>query len=302
MYKKIVDHIYRKDTFANRVLNFFYTFYYNKTVDHIVIKVRFFRTFGFFPNLTNPKTFNEKIQWIKLNYMNDSKRGYADKYLVREYVRNTIGIKYLIPLVFQTKDLSKVIEEVLPNFPCILKVNHSSGNVFIIKDKRKHDLENTKKHLRFELRQNFYHLNREVQYRDITPRVLVEKLLLTADGEIPEDVKIHCFHGVPKFIQIDTSRFNEHKRSMYDVDWNFLDFKWKKEKGNEIPKPENLNEILRIAKDLSAPFLYTRVDLYNVENEIFFGELTFTPGSGYLTFETIEIDLAWGKELDLLTQ
>ena len=257
------------------------------------------KTFGYFPNLTTPISFNEKIQWLKLNYMDKSKGIYADKYLVREFIKEKIGEEYLIPLILATNELDEIRISRLPDFPCILKANHSSGNVYVVKDKSSFDLLAAKKDLRFQLRQNFYHLNREIQYRDLNSKILVEKLLLDANGNIPEDVKIHCFNGEPKYIQVDSTRFNGHKRSMYDIEWNYLDFQYTKEQGPPVERPENLDQLLKVARTLSEDFIYARIDLYTVEGRIYFGEITFTPGSGFLTFTPHQVDIQWGEQLRL---
>ena len=146
---------------------------------------------------------------------------------------------------------------------------------------------------------NFYHPFREKQYKNIKPRILVEKLLQDEHGNIPKDYKLHCFNGQPTYIQVDTGRYVDQKRVIYDTNWNHIDIKWKENKGEQEEKPLTLLKMLEVAKILSKKFIYVRVDLYEVDGQLFFGELTFTPGAGQQKFESLEVDKFWGDQLKL---
>lgn len=272
---------------------------YNRFTDKHYTVNKFKEIQGYELNLCQPKTFNEKIQWLKFNDMDELKTQCSDKYLVREFIESEIGAEYLIPLIFTTKSAIDVTVEKLPDYPVIVKVNHASGKVFIVKDKQVINYNLMRESLTYQLRRNFYYGHREYQYKDIKPRIIIEKLLLYKNGEIPEDFKIHCFNGKPKFIQVDTARFTEHTRCIYDTSWNLLEVELQKPKGKRTDKPAQLEAMLQIAKKLSRMFLYVRVDLYEVNEKVYFGELTFTSGAGLEIFKPKSIDLLWGKELKL---
>ena len=151
------------------------------------------------------------------------------------------------------------------------------------------------------LSQNHYHQTKEWQYKNIAPRIIVEKLLQTKEGSIPNDYKLHCFNGKLAFTQVDIDRFTDHKRNLYNPDWSFLDCQWKYPNGHPVDKPEKYAEMKSLAERLAANFPYVRVDLYILGEQIFFGELTFHPLSGFGRFYPIDWDLRFGEALDIGT-
>ncbi len=304
MYRaKVVEYFYNPNTLGNYIFfaarAVFNSLRYNKYTDERYTKQRFESVFGYPLNLKSPQTFNEKIQWLLLNDMDDFKTYCTDKYLVRNFIKTTIGERYLIPLIYQTNNPKDITPLKLPEYPVIIKTNHASGQVFIIKDKLEHDFKTTQQYLAYQLRQNFYHPFREKQYKNIKPRILVEELLQDEHGNIPKDYKVHCFNGRPTYIQVDTGRYVDQKRVIYDINWNHIDIKWKESKGEQEEKPLTLLEMLEVAKILSKKFIYVRVDLYEVDGSLFFGELTFTSGAGQQKFESLEVDKLWGDQLSL---
>ena len=194
----------------------------------------------------------------------------------------------------QDKSLPK-IQEFTDKVEAIVDVEFG----FIIKDKSAQDFNEIQDSLKYQLRKNFYHSFREKQYKNIKPCILVEKLLQDVNGDIPKDFKIHCFNGQPTYIQVDTGRYVNQKRVIYDADWNHVDIKWKENKGTELARPKTLTEMLAKAKRLAQKFYYVRVDFYEVDGHLYFGELTFTPGGGRQQFENIEDDKLWGSKLKL---
>ena len=303
--KKIGEYIHTPGTLGSYIFcgvqAFINIFRYNKYTDTLFTIKHFKKSFGFPPNLKFPETLNEKIQWLKLNDMDAFKTMCSDKFLVREYIKSEIGEKYLIPLVYQTYSHKNITVESLPDYPVIIKTNHASGKVFIIKDKLVQDFSEIQESLKYQLRKNFYHSFREKQYKNIKPCIIVEKLLQDENGNIPEDFKIHCFNGQPTYIQVDTGRYVDQKRAIYDTNWNYVDVKWKENKGAETERPLTLDKMIEKATVLSKKFLYVRVDFYEVDGQMFFGELTFTPGGGRQKFESIEVDKLWGSKLKLPT-
>jgi hypothetical protein len=244
-------------------------------------------------NLNNPKIFNEKIQYRKLNYNNKLYSLCADKYKVREYVKKLIGEQYLIPLLYVGDSITKKDIDKLPN-SFVLKTNNASKTNIIVLDKTKEDIESIVDKTNKYLNKKFWFGSFEMFYKNINKKVIVEKLLLNKNKKIPEDYKLHVFKN-KIIIQVDTDRFENHKRAFYNEKWNKLDYSLGFEKNNKkIPEPNNLKEMITIAKSLSKDFEYVRVDLYNVDGKIYFGELTFTHGSGYEKFVPSGKNYEWG--------
>lgn len=270
------------------------------------LKTRFKNTFKMGLDFNESKTLNEKFQWKKLYDHNPLYTLCADKYLVRNYIKKNVGEKYLIPLLFDTNNPEEIPFDSL-NYPYIIKSNHGSGQQIIIRDgtgiKRKKICKICKKWLKID----FYSLGREWQYKNISRRIIIEKLLLDEQGKIPHDYKFHCFKGDVEFIQVDTDRFEDHKRSFFNLDWKLLPFTWSPGTVNKadykvnpnISKPKNLNKMIRIAKKLSNNFDYVRVDLYSLNNQVYFGELTFTHGSGFELFFPNKWDKFYGNKLKI---
>jgi hypothetical protein len=284
-------------------------FKYRLLSDQFYIKKKFKKTFNYNLNLSEPRTLSEKTQWYKLNYKNPLLVQCADKYAVREYVAKNIGEQYLIPLVFHTLDYKKIKPENLPDFPCIIKANHNSGTHCIIMDKSKVDWEKVRVDCRWLLQLNYYPMQKEWQYKNIKPRILVEKLLVDENGQTAFDYKLFCMDGKVEFIQIDIDRFGDHKRNIYDRDWNLLPFtigrldeegKPLLENGGHVKRPENLEMLIGLAEKLAKPFPLVRVDFYILDNQFYFGELTFHSGGGYEHYTPSEWDLYFGNKVPLI--
>jgi hypothetical protein len=254
---------------------------------------------GYKLNLKNPKTLNEKIQWLKLNERKPLHTLCADKYAVRKYIKEKIGEKYLIPLLYHTNNPYNIIPENLPNIPHIIKTNHNSGEVFIIKDKAKANIKEIQNKLKKSLKINYYYIGKEWQYKNIKPCIIVEKLLLDNNSNIPNDYKFHCFNGKLVFIQVDINRYTEYKKNLYDPNWNFIDCQWKRPNGGNVKKPHMFNRMKLLAQIIAKDFRYIRVDFYNIGDDIYFGELTFHPACGWANFFPIEWDEKFGKKLIL---
>lgn len=303
MRKKLGKYLYKRGTVGNQFFKFFMNIInairYNKFTDTAFTKSTFEKKLGYPLNLKKPITFDEKLQWLKLNAMGELETICSDKYLVRGFVEKEVGIKYLIPLIFKTYNIDDISVNVIPEYPVIIKTNHASQQVFIIRNKYEADFDKIKESLRYQLRNNFYHGHREPQYKNIEPRVIVEKLLQNEEGEIPKDYKFHCFNGTPRFVHVDSEKSTGHKQNFYDSDWNHLAMSKEKPIGEIEPKPECFEEMLYLATKLSSNFIFVRVDLYLVKGGIYFGELTFTPTAGLGRFDSIETDVEWGKHIIL---
>lgn len=236
-------------------------------------------------NMRNPKTFNEKIQWLKVNDHNPIYTILVDKYNVREYVKNVVGEKYLIPLIGHWEKIEDIDFDILPN-QFVLKCNHDSGGIIICNDKRNLDIVSAKKRLNNCMKLNHYYLSREWAYKDVKPQIIAEKYMI--DDKLQElmDYKFFCFDGEPKIIQVDFDRFTNHKRNLYTLEWRLLDMtiKYPNNPYKNIQQPEKLNEMIEIARKLSCGLPEVRVDLYYVNGEIYFGEMTLYHGGGIEKF------------------
>ncbi|MBR4328550.1 MAG: glycosyltransferase [Candidatus Riflebacteria bacterium] len=247
-------------------------------------------------NLANPKTFNEKLQWLKLNDNSDLKTTLSDKYAVRSWISKKIGEQYLIPLLGVWSSFDKICFDNLPK-SFVLKCNHGSGFNLIVKDKSKLDLNNTAQLFDKWLKTNYAYLyGLELQYKNIKPKIIAEQYIEQLDGNLL-DYKIHCFNGEPKIIQVTGDRdfkTDKAKGCFFDLDWNKIDIPTNCDLFEKLPRrPDNIDEIISIAKKLGADFKYVRVDLYDISNRILFGEMTFTPYSG------IE---KWGRDGTVFSQ
>lgn len=240
-------------------------------------------------NLKNPVFYNEKLQWLKLYAKNPEYSKLVDKFEVRKYVSNLVGEKYLIPLLSGPfSDFKEINIDDLPE-QFVIKTTHDSGGVLICQNKKKFDFLKAELFVREHQQNGFYWLGREFPYKGLSPRIIVEKYMVDESGYELKDYKIFCFNGVPKIIQVDFGRFNIHKRNFYDTNWTFLDFSTNvhvNDKTFMTNPPATLSEMIKIAKTLSKNIPHVRVDLYSINNSVYFGELTFFHGSGFEKFSS----------------
>lgn len=259
----------------------------------------YFEHTGQHVNWDNPRAYTEKMQLEKLFHNYPLKTMLADKYRVREWVASKIGEKYLVPLcgkgVYNSPydiDFSE-----LPN-QFVIKTNSGSGDVSIVRDKSQlslKDIKRIKARMNYYLHCNFAWIGYELHYSDIESKLLVEQLIECEDEDLP-DYKFLCFGGKPLYCWVDKGRYHNHKRNVYDLDWNLQDWN-QRDYGNYegiIEKPEKFDEMIEIATKLSEGFAHVRVDLYNVKGQIYFGEMTFTNGCGFEKIIPYEADLMLG--------
>jgi len=254
---------------------------------------------GRLPNIKNPILFSEKMQWLKLNYRDPKMPIAADKYEVRKLVKEKGYEETLNKLLFVFEDVSEINIAKLPK-QFVLKASHGSGWNLIASDKSKINWFWYKKILKSWLKHNIFWAGREWVYKDIKPRLVCEKFLTDKSGYLI-DYKFHCFNGEPKYIQANNGRGKtNHAQNFYDLDWNFQEFgkDLTPIKSVQIKKPTQLNKMIVMAKDYAKDFPYVRVDFYEVNHKIIFGELTFFPASGMPDFKPENYDKVWG---DLLT-
>lgn len=271
-----------------------------KYEDEEYIKMRFFRRNKKYPNLDNPKTYNEKLLWLKLHYFDPVAVQCADKYLVREYVEKHIGSRYLNELLGVYESVDDIEIDTLPN-QFVLKVTHGSGFNIICHDKASLNWNVSKVKLRRWLKKDYYWYNREWVYKGIKPKIISEKYLVDDGSTDLKDYKIFCFHGEPRLIQVDFDRFSSHKRNLYDLGWNLLDIsiQFPNDPNEKISRPVDMDLMLELAAKLSKPFPHVRVDFYHTGSQVIFGEMTFFHGSGSEIFSSYEFALQMGSWLDL---
>ena len=274
---------------------------YNKLPDKKAIKIKYKFIFGKYPDLRHPKTFNEKLQWLKLYNRKPEYTTMVDKYEVKKYVADIIGEEYIIP-TYGVWDRAEDIDfDKLPN-QFVLKCTHDSGSVIICEDKKQFDCEAAKVKLNECLKKNLYLWGREWPYKNVKPRIIAEKYITNTD-EVPEDYKIHNFNGVPKVILVCRDRYKNTgmTEDFFTAEWEHLDVKRPGKENSESPIlcPAELEEMLDISKKLSKDFPFLRTDFYTIQHHVYFGELTFYPSSGLTGFIPQKYDDIFGDWINL---
>ena len=271
--------------------------------DKPYLRLAFQGVMGYPLNLKDPKTFNEKLQWLKLYDRRPEYTKMVDKYAVRKYIADTIGEECLIPLLGVWDDPDEIDFNALPD-QFVLKCNHNSGiGLCICKDKSKLDIKKVKKELWRGLNQDYYLAGREWPYKNMPRKIIAEQCMVDESGYELKDYKFFCFNGEPKalFVATDRNKLNEEvKFDFYDLEWNHLPFVNGHQNANRaIPKPASFDKMIKIALVLSKGIPQVRVDLYDINGHVYFGELTFSHFSGFVPFQPEEWDYTFGSWLEL---
>ncbi len=273
--------------------------------DSLMLKIQYRVKLRRSLNLKNPQRFTEKLQWYKLNYRNPVMHQCVDKYLVRDYVKSKGLENILVPLIGKFDTINDVDFNKLPN-SFVIKTTHGGGgvNVVVCQDKSKLDFNELKEKLSFPAHKvKSRTMGREWAYYGLQPGIVVEELLVNKENPAAgvSDYKIFCYNGNPEYLVVDVDRYIGHKRNFYKADWTCLDVSSDcPQTDREIPKPENFEGMLEIARTLSKDFPFVRVDLYNIDGKIYFGELTFYPWSGYVQYTPDEMDFELGRNALLI--
>ncbi len=278
--------------------------------DKLYLKIKFYLSVGKKLNLNNPKGFCEKLQWLKLYDRKDIYTTLVDKYKVRDFIKRKIGSKYLIPLLGVWDDPYKIDFNSLPD-KFVLKCNHNSGEgMCLCTDKSKLDICNVRKKLLKSINKPYYSINRQWPYKNVKPLIISEKfmedpnskLITNSESSGLIDYKFYCFNGEPKFLYIGYANIiNGIKRDLLtflDLNWQNVSFgrlDHEKLDIRKLTKPTNFNEMIKISKILSEGIPFVRVDLYNINNNIYFSELTFSPGGGFGVFNPYEYEILFGS-------
>lgn len=268
--------------------------------DSIYIQIYYFAHFKKFCDLKKPSTYNEKLNWLKLHDHNPLYPTLVDKYEAKEYVARIIGNEYIILTLGVWDTFDDIDFEKLPN-QFVLKCTHDSEGLVIVKDKKKMDKNAAKEKIEAALKQNFYYIGREWPYKDVRPRIIAEQYMEDhVDGEL-RDYKFFCFDGEPKAMFIASDRASDHvKFDYYDLKFNHLDIKQKYPHAQEaLRKPATFKKMIDFSKLLSKGFPHVRVDFYEVDGHLYFGELTFYHFSGFMPFEPDRWDKVFGDWLKL---
>ncbi len=251
-------------------------------------------------HLKSPVMITDKLNWIKLNYHRDWFSTLVDKIEVRYYVESKIGKKYLNDIYLTEDNLTENDYEKLPK-QFVIKATHGSGLNMICINKNELSYKSVSKTVNKWLHTKYYKTRREWVYKNVKPRLIVEKYLTDSKGQIPEDYKILCFNGKPEVVQVDFDRFIKHSQGFYDTNWIKLPILYGNlpSKSKILPKPKNFEKMLEIASILSKELPFARIDLYNLDGKIYFGEITLYPAGGSNYFQPIEYEYRYGELLNL---
>lgn len=254
-------------------------------------------------NLDNPKTYNEKLQWLKLYDRKPEYTQMVDKYAVREYIKKQIGEEYLIPLIGVWDTFNDINKSMLPK-QFVLKTTHDSGGVVICLDKETFDWDFAEKKLNKSLNKNYYNFSKEWPYKNVKPKIIAEKYMIDESGYELKDYKFFCFNGSPEVMFIATDRMTSTKFDYFDMEFNRLPLKqhYENNKKRDFVKPDSFEKMIELAQYLSRNIPHVRVDFYDINGQIYFGELTFYHFSGFVKFEPEKYDLIFGEYIELPKQ
>lgn len=268
--------------------------------DKMYLSLLFKKRLGYKMDWKDPQTFNQKLQWMKIYYHNPKMTEYADKYAVRKHIEELFGEKYLIELLGAYDNVEEIDFEALPN-QFVLKCNHGAGFNIICKDKSEFDIEGAKKKLDKWMKTDFYKIKREYHYKDIPKKIICERFMKDTETEELNDYKFFCIGGEVRMIQVDFDRYANHKRNIYDKNWNLLDVQisFPNDKNRKCDKPEDLEKMIEIAEKLSKEFPQVRVDLFYINHNIYIGEMTFFSGAGFSKYNPAAFERELGKLLKL---
>lgn len=269
--------------------------------DKLYLSIKFRTHMGYWMNWKNPQTFSEKLQWLKVYDRHPEYTKMVDKVAAKDYVAGIIGKEFIIPTLAVYNTADEIDYDALPD-QFVLKCTHDSGGLVVCRDKSKLDREAAREKLRKGLKRTYIVQNREYPYKDVPRRIIAEQYMEDESGEL-KDYKFFCFDGTPKalFVASDRGRKDtETKFDFFDMEWNHLPFtNGHPNSDKEIPCPSNFDKMKDIAGKLSVGMPHVRVDLYNVNGKIYFGELTFFHWGGTVPFNPEEWDYKFGSWIKL---
>lgn len=282
---------------------------YNYMPDKKYLEKMFKAKTGHILNLDDPRTFNEKLQWLKINDRKPEYTVMVDKYCVREYISEKIGKEYLIPLLGVWNDPDEIDFDKLPN-QFVLKCTHDSGGVIVCRNKLNLNINDVKEKIKASLKRNYYYKYREWPYKNVSPRIIAETYLKSSDTTsfnteaVPNDYKLQCFDGKFDHIFVAEGRFSGRgvRYHYFDRQWNYIPYcPYKDTNIADLQrlKPKCFEEMIKISETLSQNLPELRVDLYEISGKVYFGEITFYSEAGFDIEITEEADLILGEKLKL---
>ena len=283
---------------------FIVLFLLNKMVhllsDKLYLQIKFWLCVGYWPDLKNPKTYNEKLQWLKLYDYHEEYTMMVDKVAAKDYVSSLVGDEYVIPTLGVYNTVDEIDWETLPN-QFVVKSANDSGGVVVCKDKNNLDIAASTAKLKNLGGRDYTKYNKEYPYKNVPHRFIAEEYIEDESGFELKDYKFFCFDGKPEFLFVATGRQqNDTRFDFFDTNFNHLKVLNGHDNADVRPvKPMNFDKMLEVAEKLSKDIPHVRVDLYNVNGKIYFGELTFFHWSGMVPFEPIEWDYKFGEYLKL---
>ena len=299
-YKKLLDYIKDRD-YRFRVNAAHGS--YNSMSDELYLKKMFKARMGYELDLEHPRTYNEKIQWLKLYDRNPLYVRLVDKYEVKKYISDLLGEQYVVPSYGVWDSFDEIDFSSLPD-QFVLKCTHDSYSTIVCRDKKSLDIPAAKKKIDKALKRNYYYVSREWPYKNVKPRVLAEKYITDAPGSNElTDYKFYCFDGKVDCVLVCCDRaIGAPKFYFFDQDWNLKRYNRRGKEAPEgftLPKPQGIDEMFEIAGKLCSGFPSVRVDLYQSCGQIYFGELTFYPYGGFDNNRLPEADLYFGDLIHL---
>lgn len=268
--------------------------------DRLFLKINYRFMLGRKLNLNNPKTFNEKLQWLKLHDRKSIYTTMVDKYEAKKYVSGIIGEDFIIPSLGVYDGFDDINFDKLPK-QFVIKCTHDSGGLVVVKDKTKLDTISARKKINKSLKRNYYYHSREWPYKNVKPRIIIEEYMEDKKDRELIDYKVMCFGGKAKMIFTCTERFGDGlKVTFFDLNWKRLPFtRHYPASEKEIKKPKNLKRMIELSEKLSTGIPFVRIDWYEINGKLYFGEYTFYPGSGLEEFSPEEWDRKLGDLINL---
>ena len=298
LFSKLKKYLFHPKLIFNHFLALFLDSSFSVILtDKFFIKIQYQLTSGKRLNLTNPVYFSEKISWMKLYNRNPEYTKMADKYEVRNYIEENIGGEYLIPLLGIYNSFDEIDFRNLPN-QFVIKCTHDSGSFVICRNKAEFDMQKAKERITNKLKHNYFYHGREWVYKNIVPRIIIQKYMENESDAELKDYKIFCFNGEPKIIQVDFDKFTDYKQNYYSPDWEILPLELRHPSHREkIDKPGHLSLMLQLASKLSKGFPFIRTDFFIINDEVFFGEFTFYPENGFWEFKSLDNKPEWNEKI-----
>lgn len=298
-FKRVIWYIFHKPSV---LVGMAWDFLAGIIPDELFLKIRFRLHVGYWPNLKHPRSFNEKLQWLKLHDKHPEYTAMVDKIDAKRYVASIVGEQYIIPTLGYWNSIEEIDWDSLPN-QFVIKSTNDSGGVVICKDKASFDINDAKLILENQGGRDYSKISKEYPYKNVRHRFIAEEYKEDESGYELKDYKIFCSYGKPLFLFVATGRQNHDTRfDFFDTDFNHLPVINGHPNADICPtKPCNFEKMIEVAGKLSVGIPQVRVDLYNINGEIYFGELTFFHWSGMVPFVPRDWDYVFGEYIDLKT-